>query len=139
MRTYGSASNTGILITGNNTNTLFATFPDTGASYEYVIYRPLANSLKHWKKITRISTTDMTLSNLVISVPHYFDAVDALGNTQSFAPRTDGLDDLYRKRPNNGQYTLEVEATVPQQMDNFLNVITPKDSGQPKPNTVLLE
>jgi hypothetical protein len=73
-------------------------------------------------------------------VPHYFDVVDAAGTVQTFAPHTDKSNDAFAvKNTIFGQYTLEVEATVPQQMDNFLNIITPKDSGQPKPNTVLLE
>ncbi len=135
---YASSSMTAIII-GNNENTLFGNFVNTASCWQYLIQRPLGNSYKHWKKINRISTNDMNVKYLTVSIPHYFDAEDAYGKLYSFAPHTDSKNDGYRKRKDLGQYTLNIEATVPQNLDNFLNVISLKDPGVIKPTTALIE
>ncbi|MBN2517797.1 MAG: hypothetical protein JXB14_03050 [Candidatus Altiarchaeota archaeon] len=129
---------TDVIITGNNQNILFGSFP-SGNCWQYVIFRPLANSYKHWKKITRITTDDMDADDITISIPHYFDAEDATGRLHSFAPHTDGKNDGYGKRKDLGQWTFEIEATQPSNLDNFLNVISLKDPGVSKPPVKLIE
>ena len=124
-------------ITGNNENTLFGDFP-SGSAWQYMIYRDLANSYKHWKKITRVTTDDMDVDDLTISVPHYFDTPDAKGNLYSFAPHTDYRDDGYRRNKDLGRYTLDIETTEPRLLDNFLNVITPRDPGAARPTVELI-
>jgi hypothetical protein len=126
-----------VRIEGNNENTLFGDFP-SGSAWQYKIYRDLVNSYKHWKTIRRITTTDMDVDNLTISVPHYFDTPDARGNVHSFAPHTDYRHDGYRRTEDLGRYTLDIEATEPRMLDNFLNVITPRDPGEPKPSVELV-
>ena len=81
----------------------------------------------------------MNLDNITISVPHYFDTVDAKGRLHSFSPHTDFKDDNYHKRKDLGQWTLEIEATKPQLLDNFLNILSLKDPGVKKPTTTLVE
>ncbi len=41
-------------------------------------------------RIRRITASDTELSALTLSIPHYFDAVNAAGQLDSFLPRTDG-------------------------------------------------
>jgi hypothetical protein len=119
------------VVTGNNQNTLFGTFP-AGSAWQYDIEKSLSNSYFHWKNITGISTQDMD-ANVTISVPHYFDTEDAYGNVYSFSPHTDYRDDGYVKRPDLGQWTFEVEALGNNKLDNFLNVISMKDPGSARP------
>jgi len=126
-----------VRIAGNNENTLFGDFP-SGSAWQYVIYRDLANSYKHWKTIRRITTSDMDVDDLTISVPHYFDTPDAKGNLHSFAPHTDYRHDGYRRTKDLGRYTMDVETAEPRLLDNFLNVITPRDPGEPKPSVELV-
>jgi hypothetical protein len=78
------------------------------------------------------------VSDFTISIPHYFDAVNAAGQLHSFAPRTDGADDGYGKRRDIGQWTIEVEATAPQLLDNFLHVFHLADPGIAKVETGLV-
>jgi len=127
-----------VRITGNSENTLFGEFP-SGSAWQYMIYRDLANSYKHWKTIRRITTSDMDVDHLTISVPHYFDTPDAKGNVHSFAPHTDCRHDAYRRTEELGRYTLDIEATEPRLLDNFLNVITPRDPGEPMPSVALVQ
>ncbi len=126
-----------VRIAGNNENTLLGDFP-SGSAWQYTIYRDLANSYKHWRTIRRITTGNMDVDNLTISVPHYFDTPDAEGNVHSFAPHTDCRNDGYRRNKDLGRYTLDIEAAEPRLLDNFLNVITPRDSGEPKPSVDLV-
>jgi hypothetical protein len=114
------------IIKANSKNRLFGQFIPT-SSYKYSIERPLANTYKHWKKINSITTTDMNINEIRVSVPHYFDTTDAKGRLHSFAPHTDYKDDNYQKRPDLGQWTMEVEATEPNLLDNFAHVIDLKD------------
>lgn len=125
------------LITGNDRDTLFGRFQGRG-SWRYVIFKALANSYLHWRRIARITTSDLDLDDLTISVPHYFDTEDASGRLHSFAPHTDGRDDRYRKRPDLGQWTFNVYATEPARLDNFLTVITLADPGEGRPDTTAL-
>jgi len=127
------------VIAGNDATHLFGTFTPCDQSWAYSIQRPLANSYNHWTRITSVTTTDMDISNFTISIPHYFDTVDAIGRLHTFAPHTDGRDDGYRKRPDLGQWTVNVEATTPALLDNFLNVITLKDPGAPRPTVALAQ
>jgi len=137
LQTKGTADGH-FLITGNDAHTLFGRF-SAGQAWQYVIYRPLANTANHWKRIRRITTADMELSALTVSIPHYFDTVNAAGKLYSFSPRTDGKADQYTKRPDLGQYTLEIESTVGGELENFLNVITLKAPGAPRPRVELIE
>jgi hypothetical protein len=127
-----------VVITGNSATRLFGSFTPCSQSWAYTIQRPLANSYNHWTRITSITTADMDVDYFTVSVPHYFDTVDAIGRLHSFAPHTDGRDDGYRKRRDLGQWTVNIEADVPALLDNFLNVIILKDPGQPKPLTALI-
>ncbi|HRF47602.1 MAG TPA: hypothetical protein PLC98_08265 [Anaerolineales bacterium] len=129
-----------VLITGNNADTLFVAggyAPDQ--VWGYYILRPLENSSYHWQRITSITTTDMSVDNLILSVPHYFDAENAAGQLYSFAPHTDGAADSYGKDESLGQWTIEVEAAQPQLLDNFLNVFHVTDPGQPRVATQLVQ
>ena len=126
------------VVTGNTDTSLAGTFEPCNA-WQYVLFKYLANTTYHWTRITRVSTTDLDFGELVLSVPHYFDTEDVSGRVQSFAPHTDGIDDGYRKRTDLGQWTLEVEATEPVGLDNFLNVFSLRDPGQPKPSVVAVE
>lgn len=81
----------------------------------------------------------MDIENITLSVPHYFDTIDAHGRLHSFSPHTDFKDDQYRSRKDLGRWTLEIEATEPQLLDNFLNVISLKDPGEQKPKSKLIE
>lgn len=128
-----------VMITGNDADTLFGTFTPCTSSWAYTIYRPLGNTYLHFTTIDSVTTTDMDVSNLTLSVPHYFDAVDAIGRLHSFSPHTDGRDDGYHKRPDLGQWTLEIEATQPALLDHFLNVITLRDPGVAPPGTQLVQ
>ena len=105
----------------------------------YYILRPMENSYYHWLRIDSITTTDMSVDNLVVSIPHYFDAENAAGELYSFAPHTDGEGDGYTKDESIGQWTVEVEATQPQLLDNFLHVFHLTDPGQPKVETQLVQ
>ena len=99
----------------------------------------LENSYTHWQRIEQITTGDMDVDNFIISIAHYFDAENAAGELHSFSPHTDGQDDSYRKRADIGQWTVEVEATVPQTHDNFLHVFQLTDPDQPKVETQLVQ
>ena len=126
------------LIEGNIENTLFGDFPEL-TNRSYTINKAIANSYKHWKQIKSIKNVGLDIDNMTISVPHYFDTVDANGRLQSFSPHTDFKDDNYHKRKNLGQWTLEIEATEPKLLDNFLNIISLKDPGKQKPISRLVE
>ena len=127
-----------VVITGNDANTLFGTFTAC-SSWGYTIYRPVANTYLHFTTVTSITTADMDVDDLTLSVPHYFDAVDASGRVHSFSPHTDSRDDGYRKRRDLGQWTLSIEATTPALEDNFLNVISLRDPGVAPPVTQLVQ
>ncbi|MGB2823473.1 MAG: hypothetical protein WBF17_21005 [Phycisphaerae bacterium] len=127
-----------VRITGNNENTLFGAFPQ-GAAWQYTIYRPLANSYKHWRRIERITTSDLDVDHLTISVPHYFDTIDAKGRLHSFSPHTDHKHDIYRRSDDLGRYTLDVEASERHSLHNFLSVICARDPGAARPTTRLLQ
>ena len=110
----------------------------TGLSpWAYSIVRPIANSYKHWKRITSVSTLDMDVSNFTISVPHYFDTERPDGDLVSYAPHTDAKDDVYTKRFDYGQWTLEIEdprnVKSSQNLTNFLNVFTLGDNKEDDP------
>jgi hypothetical protein len=138
MVDYRSGSSA--VITGNSENTLYGNFSADPSNYwRYIIYRPIANSYYHWQSISQISTSDMDLDYLTVSVPHYFDTEDAGGRVSSFSPHTDRRDDQYAKNKNLGQWTLNIEAAQPELLDNFLNVIILKDPGIPKAETRLIE
>ncbi|MGK0235209.1 MAG: hypothetical protein ACI9EK_001741 [Psychroserpens sp.] len=126
------------IIKGNSTNELFGDLYST-SSYKYSIERPFANSYKHWKKIKTITTTDMDIKEIRVTVPHYFDTVDAKGRLHSFSPHTDFKDDNYRKRPDLGQWTIEVQASKPRLLDNFAHVIALKDPNQSPPTSSVVE
>lgn len=140
LRTRRSGGGEDIIINGNDENTLFldTAFSDTGV-WGYYIMRPVANSYNHWKKITSITTSDLDLNNLIVSVPHYFDTEDAHGTVYSFSPHTDGRDDQYRKRKDIGQWTLEIRSTSPNTHDGFLNVISLKDPGVNRPSVTRIK
>ena len=127
-----------VRITGNSSNQLFGDFTD-GNAWQYIIYRPLANSYNHWKRISSVTSNDMDVDNLTLSVPHYFDAVDASGRLHSFAPHTDSKNDGYKKRTDLGQWTLTIEASSQQQHHNFFNIISLKDPDAAKPSVQLVE
>jgi hypothetical protein len=137
--TISNGSNkTNYPIEGNIENTLFGNFPEL-TNRRYTINKAIANSYKHWKQIKSIRNVDLNIENITISVPHYFDTVDAQGRLHSFSPHTDFKDDNYHKRKDLGQWTLEIEATEPKLLDNFLNIISLKDPGKSKPNSKLIE
>jgi hypothetical protein len=139
LRLRGGASGD-VLITGNDENTLFiAGGYDPSGVWGYYVIRPMENSYLHWQRIESVTTTDMDVDNLIVSIPHYFDAQNAAGELFSFAPHTDGQDDSYRKREDIGQWTVEVEATQPQLLDNFMHVFYLTDPGNPKIATQLVE
>ncbi len=125
-------------ITGNDEHALFGEFEGSG-SWRYIIFKGLANSYKHWQRITRITTDDLDLDDLTISTPHYFDVEDANGWLHSFSPHTDSKHDHYKKRRGLGQWTFNVYADRPALLDNFLNVITLEDPGVSRPEARLLE
>lgn len=127
-----------VVITGNDATRLFGSFTPCSQSWAYTIQRPLANAYNHWTRITSITTADMDVDHFTVSIPHYFDTVDAIGRLHTFAPHTDSRDDGYRKRRDLGQWTVNIEADGPALLDNFLNVIILKDPGQPKPVTALI-
>ncbi|MFT5249883.1 MAG: hypothetical protein ACI93P_001617 [bacterium] len=126
------------IIQGNSKNELFGEFIPT-ASYKYSIERPFANTYKHWKKINKITTNDMDINEIRVTVPHYFDTVDSTGHLHSFAPHTDFIDDKYQKEPNIGQWTMDIQASEPKLLDNFAHVISLKDPNDKKPKTALVE
>ena len=139
LRLRGGSSGD-VLITGNDENTLFiAGGYEPSGVWGYYVLRPLANSYLHWQRIESITTTDMDVDDFIVSIPHYFDAVNATGELHSFAPHTDSRDDGYRKRKDIGQWTVEVEATEPQLLDNFLHVFHLTDPGNEKATTQLVE
>jgi hypothetical protein len=121
------------LITGNDENTLFGDFPADPDYWQYVIFRQLGNSYDHWQRITSVSTTDLDLAEVSVSTPHDFDTADATGAVRSFSPHTDGRDDQYTKRPDYGQWTIEVEPDLPAAFDVFLHVITMGEPGATAP------
>ncbi|MFZ6028749.1 MAG: hypothetical protein ACOYYS_13620 [Chloroflexota bacterium] len=129
-----------VLITGNDANTLQIDGGySPGGVWGYYILRPLENSYYHWKRIDQITTGDMDIDHFTVSIPHDFDAENAAGTLYSFSPHTDAQDDVYRKRSDIGQWTVEVEASVPQKQDNFLHVFHLTDPGQPKVETQLVQ
>ncbi|MDO6444993.1 hypothetical protein Q4493_04310 [Colwellia sp. 1_MG-2023] len=125
-------------IEGNIENTLFGNFPEL-TNRRYIINKAIANSYKHWKQIKSIKNVDLDIDNMTISVPHYFDTVDAQGRLHSFSPHTDFKDDNYHNRKDLGRWTLEIEATEPKLLDNFLNIISLRDPGTSKPKSKLIE
>jgi hypothetical protein len=128
-----------VVITGNDENTLVvAGGYDPSGVWGYYVLRPLANTGNHWVRVDSVTTPDMDVADFTISVPHYFDAVNAAGELHSFSPRTDGADDGYAKRRDIGQWTVEVEATEPRLLDNFLHVFHLVDPGVDKAETELL-
>lgn len=126
------------IITGNTNNTLYGKFITVKKS-KYDIQRPFANTYKHWKNIHSVSTSDMSLNNLIMSVPHYYDTADVKGRLHSFSPHTDYKDDKYKKRKDLGQWTINVQAKENKKLDNFLNVISLKDPDQRKPDVNLIK
>ena len=138
LRLRGGASGD-VVITGNDETTLFvAGGYDPSGVWGYYVLRPLANTDNHWIRIDSVTTADMDVDDFTISVPHYFDALNAAGDLHSFSPRTDGADDGYGKSPDIGQWTIEVEATAPRLLDNFLHVFNLVDPGVAKVETELV-
>ena len=133
----GSGNQQGRIVS-NTENSIQAELAGCSA-WGYRIYRPLANSYNHWQRISSISTTDMSIDKLTVSVPHYFDTEDASGRLLSFAPHTDSRHDSYRKRKDLGQYTISIAATTPQRLDSFVNVIQLLDPGVAKADTAGFE
>ncbi|MDY6904663.1 MAG: hypothetical protein SWH61_08250 [Thermodesulfobacteriota bacterium] len=128
------------IIVANTTDTLtLASSVDGSGVWAYSIVRPLANTYYHWQRIDQVTTTDMDVDNLTISVPHYFDTRGADGTVYGFSPHTDGQDDGYSKRTDLGQYTLEVETVVPETLTNFLNVFTLGDPGTQLPDATAFQ
>ncbi len=139
LRLRGGASSD-VLITGNDETTLtIAGGYDPGGVWGYYILRPIENSYYHWKRIERITTSDMDVDAFAVSVSHYFDAENAAGEVHSFSPHSDAQDDAYQTRTDIGQWTVEVEAAIPQAHDNFLHVFHLTDPGQPKVATQLVQ
>jgi len=126
------------IILGNSKNRLFGDFTAI-SSYNYTIERPFANTYKHWKKINAIFSQDMNISDIKVTVPHYFDTKDASGKLHSFAPHTDFKDDQYRLTNEIGRWNMNVEAIKPSKLDHFAHVISLKDPTSSKPNTALIE
>ena len=138
LRLRGGSSGD-VVITGNDENTLFITSGyDPSGVWGYYVLRPLANTGNHWISIDSVTTSDMAIDDFTISAPHYFDAVNSAGELHSFSPRTDGADDGYGKRRDIGQWTIEVEATTPRLLDNFLHLFHLVDPGQAKVETELV-
>jgi hypothetical protein len=108
-------------------------------SYNYKIEKAFANTYLHWKSIKSISSQDMKISDITVTVPHYFDTKDASGKLHSFAPHTDFKDDQYRLTNKIGRWNMNVEAVEPSLLDHFAHVISLKNPTSPKPNTALLE
>ncbi|MFT5249692.1 MAG: hypothetical protein ACI93P_001419 [bacterium] len=126
------------IITGNSENMLFGDFEAVN-SYNYKIEKAFANTYLHWKSIKSISSQDMKISDITVTVPHYFDTKDASGKLHSFAPHTDFKDDQYRLTNKIGRWNMNVEAVEPSLLDHFAHVISLKNPTSPKPNTALLE
>ncbi len=138
LRLRGGSSGD-VVITGNDENTLFiAGGYDPSGVWGYYVLRPLANTGHHWISIDSVTTSDMDIDDFTISAPHDFDAVNAAGELHSFSPRTDGADDGYGKRRDIGQWTIEVETTTPQLLDNFLHLFHLVDPGQTRVETALV-
>jgi hypothetical protein len=138
LRLRGGSSGD-VVITGNDENTLsIAGGYEPSGVWGYYVLRPLANTANHWIRVDGVTTTDMDVDDFTVSVPHYFDAVNAAGELHSFSPRTDGADDGYGKRRDIGQWTVEVEATAPRLLDNFLHVFHLVDPGVDKVETELV-
>jgi len=138
LRLRGGSSGD-VVITGNDENTLsIAGGYDPSGVWGYYVLRPLANTDNHWISIDSVTTNDMDVDDFTISIPHYFDAVNAAGQLHSFSPRTDGADDGYGKRRDIGQWTIEVEPTSPRLLDNFLHVFHLVDPGVTKIETELI-
>ncbi len=143
IRTKCGANVYDSIITSNTENTITAPlFPNTSC-YAYQVYRYVGNSYNHWTKIDSIATSDLDFDYLTVSIPHYFDTVgvnpDGSEQLYTFAPHTDMKDDSYSKRKDLGQWTFEQEATTPQLLDNFLNVMSLKDPGTPNSDNRLFE
>jgi hypothetical protein len=126
------------IITGNSGNMLFGDFEAVN-SYNYKIEKAFANTYLHWKSIKSISSQDMKISNITVTVPHYFDTKDASGKLHSFAPHTDFKDDQYKLTNKIGRWNMNIEAIVPSMLDHFAHVISLKDPTSSKPNTALIQ
>jgi hypothetical protein len=126
------------LITGNDEDTLFGDFAADADYWQYVIFRRLGNSYLHWERIDSLTTADLDLAEAIVSTPHDFDTTDAAGTVVSFSPHTDGRDDQYTKRPDYGQWTIEVEpAGTPAAAATFLHVLTLRDPAEAAPDVAL--
>ena len=126
------------VITENSSDTLIGNW--TGKKgYKLDIYKTVGNTSKYWKRVDAVTTSDMIVDNVTLSVPHYFDTEDVLGRLHTFAPHTDGKAFNYSWTPNIGQYSVEVEAIEQNELQNFVNVISLKDPGEAKPSTSLVE
>lgn len=136
---WNNSNNDKIIITWNNHDTLYADIPNVWDIWKFEVYKPVVNTSKYWKNITKISTIDMDVDNLVISVNHFFDAEDVTWTVQTFSPHTDAKSDQYTGKSAIWRYTFEVEATKPMKLDNFLNVISLKSSWESKAKTTLVE
>ncbi|MBN1773827.1 MAG: hypothetical protein JXB32_21380 [Deltaproteobacteria bacterium] len=122
-------------ITGNDEHTLFGDFAAGADYWQYVIFRRLGNSYLHWRRIESISTADLDLAEVIVSTPHDFDTTDVAGTVVSFSPHTDGRDDQYTKRPDYGQWTIEVEpAGTPAAAAVFLHALTLRDPADAAPD-----
>jgi len=129
-----------LTITSNTSNTLtFAEVPNLVRGWAYQVDRPVANTTKLWKKIDSITAQGLDVGNFSVSVPHYFDTEDALGRLHSFVPHSDATGDTYKKRKELGQYTINIEASIPKKLDQFLNVLALRDPSVPMPSAQLLK
>jgi len=135
LRSRGG-SNPDLVIIGNNENTLFVQGFNRIGVWGYLVSKYEENTMNHWKKITSITTNDMTLDNFRVSIPQYFDTENAYGQVYSFSPKSF---DASAWNPRLGQYSLEVEATVPSMEDNFFHVFSLRDHGVTKQEVLLVE
>lgn len=130
LRTRGGGNET-VVITGNNATTYFLDRPiQTGGVWGYALERPVANSYQYWKRITRITTSDMDVDRFIVSIPHYFDTEGVDGTVYSFTPHSDGRNDNFKWDPSVGRWNLAIEAPTGNQTDHFLNVIHLADPNQ---------
>ncbi len=120
------------VIHANTKDTLIGDWTEKG-SWLLTIYKPLANTSKYWKRIDSVSTNDMDIENITLSVPHYFDTEDVSGRLHTFAPQTDYKSFGYKWDPNNGQFSMEVEAKEVGLLQHFVHTISLKDPGKSKP------
>lgn len=114
------------LITGNNHNTLYGTFPASWNYYRYEIFKPVLSTLNEYAEVQSVTTTDMEAEFVTLSVRHGFDAENVLGQVESFAPT---ITSEYKGDPSVGRSAIEIESLESGLAQNFLTVIDVRDKG----------